>query len=48
MSKSFLWTLGVPLVYSDIMLSMWPLTIATAIRKQRSLPESASRFTMSG
>lgn len=40
MLKNVLWTLSVPLVYSDIVLSMWPLTIATVIRKQRSLPES--------
>ena len=48
MLRGVLWILIVPDVYSDIVLFMCPLTIATAIRKQRSLPEPGYRDAMSG
>ena len=40
--------LVVPNVYSDIVLFMGPLTIATAMRKQRSFPEPGYQVAMSG
>lgn len=48
MLREVLWILIVPKMYSDIVSFMCPLMIATAIRKQRSLPEPGYRVAMSG
>lgn len=42
------WILIVPDVYNDIVLFMGHLTIATAIRRQRSSPEPGYQVAMSG